>query len=86
MKLTIKRELTRFTHKGEEPLPLATALQMFYDGELIKLAQEINDELLADQKLEPQPFVTIELETTTKGRVLLVIRTDAIKTAGEFDL
>ncbi|ALF01265.1 hypothetical protein FDH48_gp53 [Arthrobacter phage Jawnski] len=87
MKLTIKRELTSVGLNGAaEPTPLATALQMFYDGMLVQLAQEINDEVLADSGLEPQPFVTMELELTTKGKTLLVIRTDAIKTPKDDEL
>ncbi|QOP66299.1 hypothetical protein SEA_PIPPA_58 [Arthrobacter phage Pippa] len=79
MKLTIKRELSKLDDKeGTVPLPLAEAVQMFYDGELIQLAQSINDEVLAEQKLNPMPYATIELEQTTKGKTLLVIRTDAI--------
>ncbi|QDH48548.1 hypothetical protein SEA_GREKAYCON_58 [Arthrobacter phage Grekaycon] len=79
MKLTIKRELTRLNRNDEQaPLPLSDAVQMFYDGELIQLAQSINDEVLAEHKLSPMPYATIELEQTTKGKTLLVIRTDAI--------
>lgn len=80
MRLTIKRKLTKFNDIDEQvPLPLDEALQMFYDGELINLAQKINDETLALAGLEQQTYVTIELEQTTKGDTLLVIRTDAIK-------
>ncbi|ASR84728.1 hypothetical protein FDI26_gp54 [Arthrobacter phage Beans] len=87
MKLTIKRELTRLNRDDEQaPLPLEVALSMYYDGELGELAQKINDEVLAERGLEPQPFVIIELEQTTKGKTLLVIRTDAIKNPKENEL
>ncbi|AMM44518.1 hypothetical protein BARRETLEMON_56 [Arthrobacter phage BarretLemon] len=87
MKLTIKRKLTKFDDIDEQvPLPLDEALQMFYDGELIELAQKINDEELKLRSLEPMPFATIELEQTTKGDTLLVIRTDAIKTSKDDEL
>ncbi|UVK62305.1 hypothetical protein SEA_NATHANVAAG_53 [Arthrobacter phage NathanVaag] len=89
MKLTIKRELTRLNNaddNAQSPLPLDVALSMYYDGELGELAQKINDEVLAEHGLEPQPFVIIELEQTTKGKALLVIRTDAIKNPKENEL
>ncbi|ALY10324.1 hypothetical protein SEA_JKERNS_57 [Arthrobacter phage JKerns] len=89
MRLTIKREMMKLAgphaHKSEA-MPIDEALQMFYDGKLSELAQEINDDVLAQYGLNPMPFVTIELEQDRKNRTLLVIHTDAIMNTKDDEL